>query len=137
MGAPARCTIPAMTVEAALAAEQYCYLTTTGRVSGEPRTIEIWFAIDGKTLYMLSGGRDRSHWVRNAQRAPAATIRIGDQHLAGEARLVNDEAEDALARRLLVEKYAPGYERDLTEWGRTSLPVAVDLSVGVAEFADD
>ena len=50
---------------------------------------------------------------------------------------MNDEAEDALARRLLVEKYAPGYERDLTEWGRTSLPVAVDLSVGVAEFADD
>ena len=28
---------------AELAAEQFCYLTTTGRTSGEPRTIEIWF----------------------------------------------------------------------------------------------
>ncbi len=126
-----------MTVEPALAAEPYCYLTTTGRVSGEPRTIEIWFAIEGKTLYLLSGGRDRSHWVRNTRRTPVVSVRIGDQHLAGEARVVTDDAEDALARRLLLEKYAPGYERDLTEWGRTSLPVAIDLSVGDTEFADD
>jgi deazaflavin-dependent oxidoreductase (nitroreductase family) len=124
-----------MTIEPALAAEQYCYLTTTGRVSGEPRTIEIWFAIGGETLYMLSGGRDGSYWVKNIRRTPAVTMRIGDQHLAGEARLVTDDAEDALARRLLLEKYAPGYERDLTGWGRTSLPVAIDLSVEDAEHA--
>ena len=37
--------------------EDYCYLTTTGRVSGEPREIEIWFGLAGDTLYMLSGGR--------------------------------------------------------------------------------
>ena len=122
-----------MTVEPALSAEQYCYLTTTGRVSGEPRTIEIWFAIEGETLYMLSGGRDGSHWVKNIRRTPAVAIRIGDQHLAGEARLVTDDVEDALARRLLLEKYAPGYERNLDGWGRTSLPVAIDLSAGDTE----
>ena len=55
---------------ASLADESYCYLTTTGRVSGEPREIEIWFALDGTTLYMLSGGRDGSDWVKNLLRAP-------------------------------------------------------------------
>jgi hypothetical protein len=30
---------------------------------------------------------------------------------------------------LLVEKYQPRYSGDLTEWGRTSLPVAIDLDV--------
>ena len=122
-----------MTIEPALAAEQYCYLTTTGRVSGEPRTIEIWFAIEGETLYMLSGGRDGSHWVKNIRHTPAVTTRIGDRHLAGEARLVTDDVEDVLARRLLLKKYAPGYERDLTEWSRTALPVAIDLSAGDTE----
>ena len=39
-----------------LAKEDYCYLTTTGRVSGKPRKIEIWFMLQGSTLYMLSGG---------------------------------------------------------------------------------
>jgi hypothetical protein len=33
-----------------LADEDYCYLTTIGRVSGEPREIEIWFGLDGRTL---------------------------------------------------------------------------------------
>jgi hypothetical protein len=28
-------------------AEPFCYLTTVGRVSGRPHTIEIWFALDG------------------------------------------------------------------------------------------
>ena len=33
--------------------EDFCYLTTTGRVTGLPREIEIWFALQGATLYML------------------------------------------------------------------------------------
>ena len=43
-----------------LADEDFCYLTTVGRVTGRPHEIEIWFAIEGQTLYMLSGGQDRS-----------------------------------------------------------------------------
>jgi len=112
-----------------LAQQPFCYFTTTGRVTGRPHTIEIWFAISGRSLYMLSGGRDRSDWVKNLMRAPETTVRIGSTELAGRARVVMAETEDALARRLLLEKYEPGYSGDLTDWGRTALPVAVDLDV--------
>jgi deazaflavin-dependent oxidoreductase (nitroreductase family) len=112
-----------------LADEDYCYLTTTGRISGEPREIEIWFGLAGSTLYMLSGGRSRSNWVRNLMRTPEVRVRIGDREFQGTARIVDDGDEDAAARRLLLDKYAPGYSGDLTEWGRDSLPVAVDLVV--------
>jgi hypothetical protein len=44
--------------------------------------------------------------------------------------VVTDPDEDALARRLVVEKYAPRYRGDLTEWGRTSLPIAIDWPNG-------
>ena len=37
--------------------EDFCYLTTTGRISGRPHTIEIWFALDGHTRD-LTGGMD-------------------------------------------------------------------------------
>jgi deazaflavin-dependent oxidoreductase (nitroreductase family) len=107
--------------------EQYCYLTTTGRISGEPREIEIWFGLDGETLYMLSGGGDRSNWVRNLLAEPRVTVRIGDATIAGKARLVEDADEDAKARRLLLDKYSAGYSGDLTDWGRRSLPIAVQL----------
>src|SRR3954454_20619197 len=54
-----------MALDFSLAEENYCYLTTTGRVSGKAREIEVWFGLDANTLYMLSGGRDRSDWVKN------------------------------------------------------------------------
>jgi len=110
-----------------LGSESFCYLTTTGRVSGEPRTIEIWFALREATVYMLSGGRDRSDWVKNLRRNPAVSVRIKDLVFPGRARVVADPEEDALARQMLLEKYAPGYARDLTDWGRTALPIAVDV----------
>jgi len=110
-----------------LAGEDFCYLTTTGRVSGRPHTIEIWFALNGYTLYMLSGGRDRSDWVKNALHFPDVTVRIKDRVIAGKARLVKDAEEDALARRIVLEKYEESSEDDLMEWSRSSLPVAVDF----------
>jgi deazaflavin-dependent oxidoreductase (nitroreductase family) len=115
-----------------LAGDDFCYLTTTGRVTGRPHTIEIWFAIDGTTLYMLSGGRDAADWVKNALRTPDVSIRIRDVHLAGKARLIDDPAEDAAARRIVVAKYQPRDTDELDTWGRTSLPLAVDLDPAVS-----
>jgi deazaflavin-dependent oxidoreductase (nitroreductase family) len=113
------------------ASHAFCYLTTTGRVSGRPHTIEIWFARRGPTLYLLSGGGDRSDWVRNLRRRPEVAIRIGRRHaraLPGRARVLGPGSpEDELARDLLVEKYQPSYGGDLTGWRRSSLPVAIDL----------
>jgi deazaflavin-dependent oxidoreductase (nitroreductase family) len=118
-----------VSLDPALGRESLCYLTTVGRSSGKPREIEIWFALDGDTLYMLSGGRDRSNWVRNLIREPSVTVRVGAESLEGGARVVApDSEEDALARRLLLDKYARGDE--LEGWGRDALPVAVDLQPG-------
>jgi deazaflavin-dependent oxidoreductase (nitroreductase family) len=110
-----------------LAGEDYCYLTTTGRVSGEPREIEIWFGLVGTTLYMLSGGGRRSNWVRNLLSEPAVTVRIGELTRPGHARVVESPEEDEHARRLLFDKYSTRYGGDLDDWRRTALPIAVDF----------
>ena len=109
-----------------LATATYCDLTTTGRVTGQPRTVELWFALDGATAYALAGNGDRTDWVKNAQRQPQVTVRIGDRLFEGHARSIRDADEDALARRLLFEKYSPTSD-DLIEWARTALPLAFDL----------
>jgi len=105
----------------------YCYVTTTGRRTGSPHTIEIWFALHGDTVYLLSGGGDASDWVKNIRVDATVGLRLGDRDMICRARIVEGEAEDALARRLLLEKYAPRYAEDLEEWGRTALPVAIGL----------
>ena len=113
-------------------AAPFCYLTTSGRVSGRPHTIEIWFALADRTLYLLSGGRDRSDWVRNLLADPDVNVRIGRRDapaLAARARVVAPGSdEDELARRLVTGKYQPGYGGDLSSWRRASLPVAVELA---------
>jgi deazaflavin-dependent oxidoreductase (nitroreductase family) len=103
----------------------YCYLTTTGRHTGSSHRIEIWFAIGDEDVYLLSGGGNRSDWVRNLMNSPEVVLEVGDVKRTTKARVVTDPAEDAKARRLLAEKYRPRYRGDLTEWGQTSLPVAI------------
>jgi deazaflavin-dependent oxidoreductase (nitroreductase family) len=104
----------------------YCYLTTTGRHSGQPHRIEIWFGLVDGVVYLLSGGGDRSDWVRNLSISPDVTLEIGGEKRTMKARVVTDPAEDALARQTVVEKYRPRYRGDLDDWGKTSLPVAID-----------
>jgi deazaflavin-dependent oxidoreductase (nitroreductase family) len=110
-----------------LAEEDFCYLTTIGRISGRPHTIEIWFALNEQTLYMLSGGRDKSDWVKNALHTPSVQIKINNTIFSGKARQVNDTEEDTLARKIVFEKYEPRSSDDLVDWSRTSLPIAVDI----------
>ena len=105
----------------------FCYLTTTGRISGDPHRIEIWFALHEGVVYLLSGGGDRSDWVRNILANPGVSLELGQERRATRAHVLAPQSEqDALARRLLVDKYQPGYGEDLSAWGRTSLPVAID-----------
>jgi deazaflavin-dependent oxidoreductase (nitroreductase family) len=112
---------------------QYCYLTTIGRKSGEPREIEIWYGLIGRTVYMLSGsGQDdrgpKAHWARNIVANPAVTVRIEGVTYPGTGRIVaRDTKEDAAARALVVPKYQPASSGDLTNWGRTAVVVAVDI----------
>lgn len=108
------------------ASEAYCYLTTIGRVSGKSHRIEIWFALQDGTIYLLAGGGTNSDWVKNFLKQPDVTVELGGQHYAGRARLISDEEEDALARELVVDKYQPGYNEDLSEWRRTATTVAID-----------
>ena len=112
-----------------LKGEEYCYLTTIGRVTGNPHEIEIWFGAENTSLYLFSGGMDRSDWVKNLLKNPTVKIRIAEHTFTGIARLVKDEAEETLARNLLADKYK---EREadgsLSVWAQTALVVGIDVS---------
>jgi deazaflavin-dependent oxidoreductase (nitroreductase family) len=113
-----------------LADEDVCYLTTTGRKSGRPHEIEIWFGIRDGTLYLLSGGGDAADWVKNIKKDRRVRIRINSQRAPLRARLLRaGSQEDVSARELLDAKYMdwrPG--KKLSGWARGALPVAIDLN---------
>jgi deazaflavin-dependent oxidoreductase (nitroreductase family) len=85
---------------------QYLYLTTTGRRTGRPREIEIWFTRRESRLYLVAERRERAQWVRNLRARPGVTVRLGRRTFAATARVVAARAEPALARavKTLSEK---------------------------------
>jgi hypothetical protein len=92
--------------------------------------IEIWFAVDPERdrIYVLSGGRDAAHWVRNLRRDPAVRVRIAGRWFTGKATEVEGGPDDGQARRLLAAKYQGWAEgRALSDWATYSLPIAVDI----------
>lgn len=110
------------------AALDFCYVTSTGRTTGRPHRIEIWFAAspDTDTIFMLSGGRERADWVRNLVASPRCTVEIGDGRFVGYGRVIEGTDEDGPARTLVHDKYAHG--DDLASWRATALPIAIDLT---------
>ena len=112
---------------ASLSGEEYCYLTTTGRVSGRPHEIEIWFGARGQSIYLLSGSHS-SDWVKNLRKDPAVTVRIAEHVFSGIARLVSGKEEEMAARYMLAEKYQEWEDgKKLSEWARTAVVVGIDL----------
>ena len=110
------------------AGDSVCHLQTTGRTSGRPRTIEIWFATDGSRIYLLAGGRDRAHWVRNLRIEPRVRVRIGGRTIEGRARVIEGEPAEMVARRLLAAKYQRWTDgAPLSSWAAGSLPVEIVL----------
>ena len=113
--------------------ERNGYLETIGRVSGEPRITEIWYATEHGEIYLLSGYHNNKDWVKNFLANPSVRFRIGDHWYAGWASFVeNDPALDLQIRRLLVAKY---YDYDLesgdelpNEWSITATPVVIRLN---------
>lgn len=86
----------------------YLYLTTTGRCSGKPHEIEIWYVVYAGCCYLVAELRERADWVRNIQHDPAVTFRLENRVFAADGRVVDPAAEPeraAAVRALMDAKY--------------------------------
>ena len=90
---------------------EYLYLTTLGRVTGQPREIEIWFVESQGNFYTLAEHFHDAHWVNNIERNPRVHVRVGDREFAATARVLDEQRDRATwltAQRLAREKYGWG-----------------------------
>jgi deazaflavin-dependent oxidoreductase (nitroreductase family) len=75
----------------------FLYLTTTGRRTGLPREIEIWFTERDGHYYLIAEHREQAQWVRNIQAQPQVHVRLGDRQFEATARIVDDGREPELS----------------------------------------
>jgi len=90
---------------------QFLYLTTTGRVTGLHREIEIWFVESRGKLYVLAEHFHKTQWVKNIARDSRVRVRLGDQEFYATARILDEQRDRetwGTAQRLAREKYGWG-----------------------------
>ena len=79
---------------------EFLYLTTTGRRSGQPREIEIWFTRHEDRYYLIAEHRDQANWVQNLRANPQINIRVAGSSSEATARVMDANAEPALCRQI-------------------------------------
>lgn len=106
----------------------YIGLTTIGRKSGAPRTVELSFAVKGSDIVCLAGNGGKVQWYRNLLSNPKVSIRVGDLAFKGRA-VKRISHPKKLAREILGlfrEKYGSAYVRDWYQGGDRP-PVRIKL----------
>ena len=79
---------------------EFLYLTTTGRRSGQPREIEIWFTRHESRYYLIAEHGDQANWVQNLRANPQVRARVEGSTFDATARVTDTTAEPALCRRI-------------------------------------
>jgi deazaflavin-dependent oxidoreductase (nitroreductase family) len=79
-------------------------LTTTGRKSGLPRTVELRFTYFNSSFYASSSRVEGKHWCQNMIKNPAVEISAGGEKFSCLAKQVTD---DALRRQILTLRDSP------------------------------
>jgi deazaflavin-dependent oxidoreductase (nitroreductase family) len=90
---------------------QYLYLTTTGRKTGLPREIEIWFIEYEGCFYIFAEMFYRAKWVKNITDNPRVRVRVGDRQFEATARALYEKRDKAIwqaTQQLAREKYGWG-----------------------------
>ena len=90
---------------------EYLYLTTIGRITGQPREIEIWFVESKGKLYILAERFHDAQWVKNIERNPRVHVRLGARQFEATARVLDGERDRPTwltVQRLAREKYGWG-----------------------------
>jgi deazaflavin-dependent oxidoreductase (nitroreductase family) len=118
-------------IKRALAGGLTCDITTTGRASGQPRRIEIWYFAVGERIY-LTGTPGPRDWYANVLAQPRFVFHVKEgarADLPARAIPITDPAE----RRRIMGAVMRGngwfrsQDYDLEAWVASSPLVAVEF----------
>jgi len=112
---------------AEFANEKYIYLTTIGRKTGNPHTVELWFAIAKGKIYLSHEGK-YTDWMRNIIKDDCVEFRIGNIQFKGRARIIMDgEAFEIGKHALYLKYYGRASEDIINDWFSKSAVIEISM----------
>ena len=87
-------------------------ITVTGRSSGRPISLPIWFALDGNTLYLIPVKGSETEWYKNLRKRPSIQLSAHGKTLTASARFLTDQAH----LDQVLEKFRDKYGRNVKSY---------------------
>ena len=115
-------------LERALQTEEELEVVTTGRRTGRPHRVTVWFAYEPDVLWLRTD-RD-ADWLRNLEREERARVSIAGQEIDVHREPIDDEVA---ALRHVIELWRKKYGQEwVADWyvERGRVPVRLRLDRG-------
>ncbi len=97
-------------------------ITVTGRTSGRSLSYLVWFALDGKKLYLIPVRGSDTEWYKNLRKTPTIRLEARGKTFSTSARLLTNEAQ----LDKILEKFRDKYGRNVKSY-YPKLDVAVEV----------
>ena len=112
-------------VTSILSGEKFVYLTTLGRKTGRPHTVELWFAFAGSKIFLSHEGK-YTDWMKNIIHGTRVRARVGRLNLEADAIVLKEAKLQELAKKSLYEKYyGPAPKATIDDWFELSTIIAL------------
>lgn len=104
---------------------KFAYLTTRGRRTGKPHTVEVWFANSDNTFYLSHEG-DYTDWMKNILKEEKVNLKISGIGFEGRARIVSEGESFQRGKHALYLKYYGQADSDvIDDWFSESTIVEI------------
>ena len=96
--------------------QKLIYVTTRGRKTGKPHTVEVWFAVADGLVYLSHEG-ERTDWMKNIAKNGRLEAKIGALTFRGDAKITDVGASRERGKKALYEKYyGPAKQEVIDDW---------------------
>jgi deazaflavin-dependent oxidoreductase (nitroreductase family) len=83
---------------------QYIYITTKGRRTGKPHTVQVWFAYADGKIYLSHEGA-YTDWMKNLEKNEKVNGKIANMNFEAKAKIVGESNSREIGKKALYEKY--------------------------------
>ncbi|MGD0175423.1 MAG: nitroreductase/quinone reductase family protein [Candidatus Bathyarchaeia archaeon] len=107
--------------------QKFIHLTTKGRKTGRPHTVELWFALGEGKVYLSHEGSE-TDWMNNLKQNGQVSFDIGGKNFTGKAHYIKEATDEAWRCKVaLYEKYYGKAAKDVIEdWFSLSKLIAIE-----------
>ncbi|GER89880.1 hypothetical protein KDW_40420 [Dictyobacter vulcani] len=100
-------------------------ITVTGRTSGRPISLPIWFTLDSNTLYLIPVKGSDTEWYKNLRKTPTIRVSAHGKAVTASAQVHTDQAQLDHVLELFREKYGKNVK---SYYPKYDVAVAVPLA---------